>query len=289
MDHAKLSSSRTPVDVDLSKTPHFDDYIRYVLLADSVDAEKLFKEIASLEARVYNRLADQEEQLLEATHQQQDDEGDLAMLMGLLYTTTFVLNTPSDPLPVAQPVEFYLQSEKNNNLDLRIARQTLQKAGYEVLAAKKDFLPSFNAIAGYSNQSLISVLPENNYFLGLMLSWNFIDFGKRRSVLNERRSQQKQAELDLDHSGKEMDNEVLKAYRKVIQSGELLASSQKALDYRRADYKLKKDRSDAGLILPKALLETRAALIKAEQDYFSAQLGYRLAIATLERVSGILK
>jgi outer membrane protein len=70
---------------------------------------------------------------------------------------------------------------------------------------------------------------------------------------------------------------------------ELLASSQKALDYRREDYKLKKDRSDAGLILPKDLLESRVALVKAEQDYYSVQLGCRLAITDLETVSGILK
>jgi outer membrane protein TolC len=122
-----------------------------------------------------------------------------------------------------------------------------------------------------------------------MLSWNFIDFGKRRSVLNERKSQQKQAELNLDHSKRKMDNEVFKAYRKVIQYRELSASSQRALDYRRADYKLKKDRSDAGLILPKDLLETRAALVKAEEDYFSVQWGYRLSITALEIAAGILK
>lgn len=244
---------------------------------------------SSVKTGLEAELAGQEEQLLEAANQREDYKGDLAVLMGLPYNAIFDLKESSDSLPVIQPVESYLQSAKTNNLDLQLAAQTLQKTGYGVTAAKKDFLPSLNVIGGYSNQSIISVLPENNYFAGLMLSWNFIDFGKRRSVLNERKSQQKQAELGLAYSKNKTDNEVFKAYRKVIQSRELLASSQKALDYRRADYRLKKDRSDAGLILPKDLLETRAALVKAEQDYFSVQLTCRLAITDLEIVSGILK
>ncbi|HEX9513470.1 MAG TPA: TolC family protein [Puia sp.] len=267
------------INIELIKLRLYD--VESALSAGKIDS--------SVKTGLVAELADQEEKLLEAANQREDNEGDLAVMMGLPYTATFILNTPSDALPVVQPVEFYLQSEKSNNLDILLAGQTLQKARYGVLAAKKDFFPSLNAIGGYSNQSLISVLPTNNYFLGLMLSWNFMDFGKRKSVLNERNSQQKQAELNLDYSKKRMDNEVFKAYRKVVQSRELLATSQKALDYRRADYKLKKDHSDAGLILPKDLLETRVALVKAEQDYFSVQLGYRLAITALEIVAGMLK
>jgi outer membrane protein len=267
------------VDIELIKIRLYD--VESALSAGKTDS--------SIKTGLEAELADQEEKLLEAAHQREDDEGDLAVMMGLSYTATFSLNTPADPLPVVQPVEFYLQSEKTNNLDILMAGQTLIKAGYGVLAAKKDYLPSLNAIGGYSNQSLISVLPTNNYFLGLMLSWNFIDFGKRQSVLNERKSQQKQAEMNLDYSKRRMDNEVIKAYRKVIQYRELSASSQRALDYRRADYKLKKDRSDAGLLLPKDLLETKVALVKAEQDYFSVQMGYRLAITALEIAAGVLK
>src|SRR5258708_27478545 len=166
--------------------------------------------------------------MVEAAKQREDNEGDVGVMMGHPYTATFILNTACDDLPVVQPVEFYLQSEKSNNLDILLAGQTLQKARYGVLAAKKDFFPSLNAIGGYSNQSLISVLPTNNYFLGLMLSWNFMDFGKRKSVLNERNSQQKQAELNLYYSKKRMDNEVFKAYRKVVQARVRVATSQTA-------------------------------------------------------------
>ena len=234
-------------------------------------------------------LAYQEEKLLGATNERKDNESDLAIIMGLSYNDSIVLTEQPSSLPAVQSLEHYLQSGKSNNLDIQLAQQMIQKASYNVTAAKKDYLPSLNAVAGYYNQSLISVLPVNNYFIGVMASWNFIDFGKRKAVLNERMSQHKQAELNFNDSKKKVDNEIFKAYRKVIQSLELLAATQKTLDYRRADYKLKKDHSDAGLILPKDLLETRATLVKAEEDYFSLQLTYRLSKTALEKLAGILK
>ncbi|OVE77910.1 hypothetical protein BVX98_01545 [bacterium F11] len=53
--------------VSLNQTPHFDDYIRYVLLTESVDAESLFKEMENLEKAVYTKLvrSTREKQLLE--------------------------------------------------------------------------------------------------------------------------------------------------------------------------------------------------------------------------------
>lgn len=57
--------------VDLMQTPQFNNYIRYVLLADGVDANQLFRELASLETQVYAQLADnKEEEDLIATSRQ---------------------------------------------------------------------------------------------------------------------------------------------------------------------------------------------------------------------------
>ena len=276
---AQKKEESIKIDIELVKIKLYD--IEGDLLAGKKDSSEKTGLVAEL--------ADQEEKLLEATIQRDDNLGDLAVLIGLPYNASLILEAQSDSLPALQPFEFYLQSGEMNNLDLLVARQTIQKTEYGIIAAKKDYLPSLDAIAGYFNQSLISVLPENNYFIGVMATWNFIDFGRRKAVLNERKSLHKQAVLNLDDSKRKMDNEVFKAYRKVVQSRELLAAVQKTLDYRRADYKLKKDRSDAGLILPKDLLETRAALVKAEENYYSLQLTYRISVTTLETLAGISK
>ncbi|MCG3204206.1 MAG: hypothetical protein KCHDKBKB_00916 [Elusimicrobia bacterium] len=43
--------------IDLSKTPAFDNYIRYVLLSDGLSAEKLFREVGELEKDVLKQMA----------------------------------------------------------------------------------------------------------------------------------------------------------------------------------------------------------------------------------------
>lgn len=48
--------------VDLRVTPAFDDYIRYVLLADGIDADALFSGIEGMESAAYARLATTESQ-----------------------------------------------------------------------------------------------------------------------------------------------------------------------------------------------------------------------------------
>ncbi len=43
--------------VDLSQTPHFDNYVRYVLLSDGIRADKLFDDLNNAEATAYDTLA----------------------------------------------------------------------------------------------------------------------------------------------------------------------------------------------------------------------------------------
>ncbi len=64
----------------------------------------------------------------------------------------------------------------------------------------------------------------------------------------------------------------------------MVAATKKTLDFRRPDYKLKKDRWNAGLILIGDLLESQEAIEASEEDYFSGRvqvLCLRLVQATL--------
>src|SRR5262249_20904566 len=51
-----LTSLCKSAQVDLKQFPAFDDYIRYILLSDSINGETLFKEARTLETRRYGEL-----------------------------------------------------------------------------------------------------------------------------------------------------------------------------------------------------------------------------------------
>ncbi|GAB2538730.1 TolC family protein [Spirosoma aerophilum] len=232
-------------------------------------------------------LANQQQQLLQVSNQIEDYTADLNELLGQPSSTLLTVNPVSDSLPILRPLETYLEGAKSGNLDVRQAEQTSQKATLGVQAARKDYLPNVGVLGGYLFQNVISDLPQSNYFLGLQLSYNIVDFGRRRSTLNQRLSQQKQADENRQYTGEHVRNDVEKAYRKARQAQSLLPIAGQAVQYRRDELKLKNDRLAAGLVLKRDVLETQAALTKAEVDLYSAQMAYRLALTELEQTTGM--
>jgi len=233
--------------------------------------------------------ANQEQRLLQIQNQLEDYTYDLHEALGLPQTTRLQLAALPEFAINLQPLESYAQQAQNQNIDVQLANQNIQKAEYGVAAARKDYIPNISAVGGYTHQSVITILPQDNYFVGLQGNWNIIDFGRRRSVLNQRRSLRQQAEENLQYIREQALGRVEKAYRKVNQAQALVTVAQKAVQYRSDELKLKNDRRAAGLNLPRDVMETQAVLAKAEADLFSAQLNYRLALSELEAAAGILE
>jgi outer membrane protein TolC len=231
-------------------------------------------------------LANLRQKQLEISNQIEDYTFDLNEALGLPASTQLTLLPMQDTLDVLQPVATYVATAQTHNLDIRSTEQTRLKAAYGVQAARREYIPVLGAVGGYYYQNIITDLPERNYMIGLQLSWTIYDFGGRRSVLNQRLSLQKQAEEHLKYTREQVEGRIAKAHRKVKQAYALTSVAQEAVKYRTEEYKLKKDRLDAGLTLQRDVLETQAALLKAEADLFAAQLNYRLALTELQNATG---
>lgn len=231
-------------------------------------------------------LANQQQQLLQTTNQIEDYSADLNELLGQPAATPLAVSALTDSIPALPALETFLESAKAGNLDIRKADQTSQKATLGVQAARKDYIPNLSALGGYLFQNVVADLPQSNYFLGLQLSYSIVDFGRRRATLNQRVSQQQQADENQQYTREHITGEVEKAYRKARQAQSLLPIATQAVQYRRDELKLKNDRLVAGLALKRDVLETQAALSKAEVDLYSAQLAYRLAVQDLKRLTG---
>lgn len=230
-------------------------------------------------------LANQQQQLLQTSNQVEDYTADLNELLGQPSSTSLTVSPLTDSLPALAPLATFLEQSKGN-LELRQAIQTSEKATLGVKAARKDYIPTVGALGGYLFQNVISDLPQSNYFLGLQVSYNLVDFGRRKATLNQRLSQQQQADENRQYTQEHVTLEVQKAYRKAKQAQSLIPIATQAAQYRRDELKLKSDRLAAGLALKRDVLETQAALAKAEADLYSAQLAYRLAISDLNQLTG---
>jgi outer membrane protein TolC len=118
------------------------------------------------------------------------------------------------------------------------------------------------------------------------MDWDVFDFGRKKAVVDERKTLLQQAEQDLERTKKRVSIEVEKACRKVDRAKSMLEVAAEAVDLRKEAMRLANDQKDAGLIVEAERLGAEAALAGAQADLLRADFGYRLARAELQRTIG---
>jgi len=186
--------------------------------------------------------------------------------------------------PAVIDTSLYEALLKNN--DLRLASLNQARAEYSIQASKFSYLPDLGIVGSYTYQDGNYIYPKNNTFVGASLKWNLQDILSNRNIEEQRIYIKMQAEENLANTKEEVNKEIAKAYRKLKLSEELIGVAKKVMDYRKEDLKIQNDRRKSGLNLESDLLAARAAMAKAESDYFAAQLNYRTSLTELKILTG---
>ncbi|TGE23661.1 TolC family protein [Hymenobacter aquaticus] len=255
---------------------------RYDVESAQLAGKALPAQVLGAEANI----ADQEQKLLAVQNQRADYAADLNLLLGLPADTPLQLLPPPSPEEALQPLQTYLSRADTANLTNRQAAQTREKAALGVKAARQQYLPDVSLTANYIRIQGSPILPRNSLLVGGLLNWNIYDFGERQAVVEQRKSQQRQARENELYTREEVAGAVQKAYRQLGQAAALVAAARKATDLRAAELKIKQDALAAGKVLPVEVLSTQATLAKAQADLLAAQLNHRLALSELLHVSG---
>jgi len=230
----------------------------------------------------------EEQELLKLKIQYDDYSDDLKHITGLDPSGNLILEKdPPEILPAGfADADSSVNGATANNKDLRIASLYSDKADYSIKASKFSYLPDLGILGGYTYQEGTDIYPRNNAFIGASLKWNIQDAFLNRSIQRQRNFARKQAEENLANTMEQVTKDIEKASRKLKQSEALIRVAEKIVDYRREDLKLQIDRRNSGLNLESDLLAARAALAKAESDYFAARLNYRIALSELQILTG---
>ena len=232
--------------------------------------------------------ADEEQNLLKLEIQYDDYAADLIQLTGLDPEVALELQ----PLPadnfrtdIAAIDTSIIESGTKNN-DLKMASLNKTKADYSIKASKFSYLPDLGILGGYAYQEGTDIYPKNNAFIGASLKWNLQDILSNRTVQKQRTFIKMQAEENLANTKEQVSKDIIKSYRKLKQSEELIKVAGKVVEYRSEDLKIRNNARMAGLNLESDLLAAKAAMAKAESDYFAAQLNYRIALSELKILTG---
>jgi outer membrane protein len=216
--------------------------------------------------------------LQEASNQMADLQEQLAILLDLPTCTQFELVEP--PLPVApvkcadEAVDLALA----NSPEIREAEQNIAKAEAAVKAAKLDYVPSVALVGGYSNQTAADYIQPNIGFVGVMGSYTFVDWGKRRFTIREREQLIGMATLKVQQTQDDVRQKTLKAFRDYEQGQQAVKLAAELVEVR-------KEREKAAATL-KEKLKTTEDSMTAQVDYVKADLAERIAFVKLMSLIG---
>jgi multidrug efflux pump subunit AcrB/outer membrane protein TolC len=250
---------------------------------DAVRAGNLL-DVAATGSRV--QLLQGRQALLAAEIQQSDFMTEMNDLLGLPLDTELVVAELNDPFPVPQALPEYLREALSRNPELQAANGSVLKADHAVSAARDEYIPDVSLFARYTYQNGAPFVSNNIGTFGAQMTWNIFDWGGRRGVVGQRRSQLTQARENLKRIEQRITVEITKAYRKLERTRMMMDVAGEALKLQRENQRLSADRVKAGTTTILRHAESVAAVRKAESDELQAVLGYRLAQAELDRIAG---
>jgi outer membrane protein len=210
---------------------------------------------------------------------QRDEVADvLNQLVGYPAGTRLQLAEPSlSPLPV-NSADDAASFALANSPQIREAEQTILKAEGGLRAAKMEFLPDVNVIGGYAGQTSADYIQSNFGFVGVMGSYTFWDWGKRRHLKDQRETQIFLARQNLATVMETVELDARKAYQACEQAAGDLDIAQETVSVHHDAEGEAKD--------PAAVMSAKAATAKSQLDLMQAQLNYRLAHAKLSAAIG---
>jgi outer membrane protein TolC len=195
---------------------------------------------------------------------------------------------PPDPVRITlMPVDQYVVAALRDNPEVMAAAATLRKAQAGVSAARAEYIPEVGLALMHVYQSSMPFFRNHSFAAGLQLNWAIFDFGKRGSMLEERRSQVAQAEANVRMVEGRVRGEVEKAHRQVRQAEAMVELAREAAALRQEAARLQGGQQQAGFLLTADAQGSMADALQGVADLVAAELGYRLALVELQKATGV--
>jgi len=242
--------------------------VQQVKYGSAIDAELI-------ESRAYSLLARQE--LLSTDLQLSDLHTQFNDLIGLPLTTKVTLEpnvaTAHESCEREECVRVALESHP----EIAEARAHVDKAESAVRLAKYQFIPDVEAFARYSWQRNVPFLASNFATIGVRLTYDLFDGGRRGATIGERSAQLAQARENLARLSDEVEVRVQTAYNKLERTREMVAVSSELLALRSESRRVSAEQLARGSALRSQTsasiaqeFEARAALLQSQLDHVQA-------------------
>ncbi len=180
-----------------------------------------------------------------------------------------------------------------NNPDIRAAQAAIQQQTFEVTAARAAMLPalSFDYFFGLNANQFAIHNPDHQLLLGnaaqAQLTVPLWTWGAARSKVRQAEFRLQQARVDLTATQRELLGALNSYYLEANASAAQLASLRRSVDLSQDNLRLTVLRYQAGESTAQEVVDAQTALAQARVAYDDGLSRYRLAVATLQTLTGV--
>ena len=170
--------------------------------------------------------------------------------------------------------------------ELREGRLRLQQAELNRRITKADYIPDVSLTV--NNLSLVDVnlLPSNVVSAGVLITWNPMDWGRRKHELAAATKQIAQSKNSVEDAESQVLTDVAAKFRKLAESRALLAAAKLQLEAEREKLRVLMNQYDQKVALSKDVLQQRASVESAANQNSQALLSLWAAKADFEKSLG---
>jgi outer membrane protein TolC len=223
----------------------------------------------------------------------------LAVLLSPTLDENFsVVDDLDSPAPLPAFPEVQGMAEKQNP-DVRVALEALHQADLDVTAAKGSFFPSLVVDTDYGIEAnafaLRSVskgfpdagyLPNLGYFVTANLTIPVWNWGALRSKLHQSEIHRQQARIELSQAQRQLLSTLYGSYNEALVAQAATDRLGRAASLAAESLRLVNLRYGAGTSTALEVVDAQNTLIQVRNAFNDAQVRYRVAVATLQTLTG---
>lgn len=172
--------------------------------------------------------------------------------------------------------------------ELRIARLQVKKAELDRRAKRAERIPDVSlAFTSVSTVNLSSILPSRLSVVGVQVTWDVYDWGRKREQAEQKRLTREQASLDVKDTEAHIIVEVAHQYRKLIEARKEIETAQAVQLARREQLRVTRNRYGQRDVLLSEVLRVQSALAESDNGFTQALLKLATAQADFEKALGV--
>lgn len=203
-------------------------------------------------------------------------------------------DTPFEVDPLA-PTDFEMPDLKRayamaieSRPEVRLARLQVKKAELDRRLKRAERIPDVSlALTSVATVNLSSVLPNRLSVVGVQVTWDVYDWGRKRKQAEEKRLTEEQASLDENDIAAQIIVEVAHQYRKLIEARKEVEVAQASQSARREMLRVTQNRYGQRDVLLSDVLRAQSGLVEADNGFTQALLNLATAQADFEKSLGV--